>query len=142
MAGGNSSEIDQLRERLRTLEGERASVLQRLGVLESLSSPDDANVSHSGRVTADSPNAEKVALFQSLFAGRSDVYATRWENAKSGRSGYAPACSNEWIAGICNKPRIKCGECPHQAFVPPSANVVEQHLRGNNGRTVDFVVGT
>jgi hypothetical protein len=62
-------------------------------------------------IVANSPSGEKVALFRSLFAGRSDVYAMRWENAKSGRSGNAPACSNEWISGICNKPQIKCSEC-------------------------------
>lgn len=37
---------------------------------------------------------EKVALFRSLFRGREDVFPRRWENPKTGRSGYAPACSN------------------------------------------------
>jgi hypothetical protein len=89
-----------------------------------------------------SKRRKKIALFRSLFTGRSDVYAMRWENAKSGRSGYAPACSNEWVAGICNKPQIKCSECLRQAFIPLSANVIEQHLRGNNGkRSGEIVVG-
>jgi hypothetical protein len=34
--------------------------------------------------------AEKIALFRSLFRGRDDVYAVRWERA-DGESGYAPA---------------------------------------------------
>ena len=67
----------------------------------------------------------------------------RWENAKSGRSGYSPACSNEWVAGICNKPQIKCSDCLRQAFIPFSAEVIEQHLRGNNGkRGGEVVVGS
>ncbi len=51
---------------------------------------------------------EKVAIFRRLFHVRSDVYVLRWESAASGRSGYAPACANEWRAGICRKPRVSC----------------------------------
>lgn len=51
---------------------------------------------------------EKIALFRRLFAGRPDVFALRWENRKDGRSGYAPACHNEWVVGVCGKPKIKC----------------------------------
>jgi len=58
-------------------------------------------------------NEEKIALFRRLFRGRSDVYALRWEN-KAGKSGYSPACANEWKQGICAKPRIACADCPHR----------------------------
>ena len=87
----------------------------------------DASVRH------DSPSGEKVALFRSLFRGREDVHPVRWES-KAGRAGYSPACSNEWVHGICEKPRIKCSDCPHQAFVPISDNAVYEHLAGR--RTV------
>ncbi|WP_409372357.1 TOTE conflict system archaeo-eukaryotic primase domain-containing protein, partial [Pseudodonghicola xiamenensis] len=40
-------------------------------------------------------------LFRRLFAGRPDVFPVRWENRKTGRSGYSPACANEWVKGIC-----------------------------------------
>src|SRR5579864_431132 len=60
----------------------------------------------------------KIALFRSLFRGRDDVYPRRFESRKSGRGGYAPACANEWVRGICEKPRIKCAECPHRRFLP------------------------
>jgi hypothetical protein len=33
------------------------------------------------------------------------------------KAGYAPACRNEWVRGICEKPRIKCTDCRNQAFV-------------------------
>jgi hypothetical protein len=36
---------------------------------------------------------EKVLLFKSLFKGRTDVYAVRWES-KNSKSGYAPAYGN------------------------------------------------
>ena len=51
---------------------------------------------------------------------------------KAGRAGYAPACANEWVTGICGKPRVKCGECPNQAFIPVSDDVIEGHLRGED----------
>lgn len=74
--------------------------------------------------------AEKVALFRRLFRGRTDVFPVRWEGKTSGKSGYAPACANEWRAGICEKPRIKCSECGHRQFVPLSDGVFFEHLSG------------
>jgi hypothetical protein len=49
----------------------------------------------------------KIALFRSLFRGREDVYPRRFESRKTGRTGYQPACANEWVRGLCDKPRIK-----------------------------------
>ena len=74
--------------------------------------------------------AEKVALFRRLFRGRTDVYPVRWEGKTSGKSGYAPACANEWRAGVCEKPRIKCGDCGHRLLVPLSDAVIYDHLAG------------
>ncbi len=62
--------------------------------------------------------AEKVALFLRLFRGRDDVYPKLWQNPKTGKKGYAPACANEWVRGVYEKPRVKCGECSNQAFLP------------------------
>lgn len=73
---------------------------------------------------------EKIALFRRLFRGRTDVFPVRWEGKTSGKSGYAPACANEWRAGICEKPRIKCSECGHRQFVPLSDGVFFEHLSG------------
>ena len=78
--------------------------------------------------------AEKVALFRRLFRGRTDVYPIRWESKTTGNSGYAPACGNEWLAGVCEKPRIKCGECNNRLLIPLSDQVIYEHLAGK--RTV------
>jgi superfamily II DNA or RNA helicase len=72
----------------------------------------------------------KVALFASLFRGREDVFPLRWENKAKGRSGWAPRCSNEWVRGICAKPRVRCGECSHQAFLAPADEQLLAHLQG------------
>jgi hypothetical protein len=58
----------------------------------------------------------KVRLFRSLFRGREDVYARRFESRRTGKHGYAPACANEWVRGVCEKPRIKCAACLHRRF--------------------------
>jgi hypothetical protein len=61
---------------------------------------------------------DKISLFRQLFPGRDDVFAKLWESTKTGRKGYAPACGNEWVSGVCEKPRVKCGDCPNEAFLP------------------------
>ncbi|XFB06448.1 DEAD/DEAH box helicase family protein [Azotobacter salinestris] len=73
---------------------------------------------------------EKVTLFRRLFRGRTDVYPVRWEGKTSGKSGYAPACANEWRAGVCEKPRIKCGDCDKRLLIPLSDAVIYDHLAG------------
>lgn len=69
-------------------------------------------------VSRTSAPEEKIRFFCSLFRGRDDVFARRFESRKTGRGGYAPACRNEWVRGICEKPRIKCAECRNRAFIP------------------------
>lgn len=71
----------------------------------------------------------KLALFQRLFRGRIDVFPIRWES-KLGKSGYSPACANEWRPGICHKPRIKCGDCSHRQLIPLTNEVLYRHLAG------------
>lgn len=83
----------------------------------------------------------KIALFRSLFRGREDVYPRRFESRKTGKSGYAPACANEWVRGICEKPRIKCAECPHRRFLPVNDEVIRWHLSGCDDTGEAFVAG-
>jgi hypothetical protein len=72
---------------------------------------------------------EKVQFFMSHFHGRDDVYAKRWQ-ASNGKSGYQPACENEWIEGICDKRKYKCNSCPSRKLSPLNKVVIESHLRG------------
>ena len=83
----------------------------------------------------------KIALFRSLFRGRDDVYARRFESRKSGKSGYSPVCAHEWARGICEKPRTKCVTCPHRRFLPVTDETIRLHLTGEDAQGRDFVVG-
>ena len=74
--------------------------------------------------------SEKISLFMSLFKGRDDVYAKRWQS-KDDRSGYAPFCLNEWKSGLCRKPAVKCFDCPHKSYDVLDEKVIEAHLRGS-----------
>ena len=92
-------------------------------------------------VKNNSPPAAKIELFRSLFRGREDVYPRRFESRKTGKAGYAPACANEWIRGVCEKPRIKCTDCPNRRFLQITDEVIGWHLSGRDDRGFDFVMG-
>jgi superfamily II DNA or RNA helicase len=76
--------------------------------------------------------AGKITIFRRLFRGREDVYSIRWESKSTGKSGYTPACANEWRPGICAKPRIKCSDCAHRLLIPVSDTVIFKHLTGKH----------
>lgn len=94
-----------------------------------------------GLVSQMSSSEAKIALFRSLFRGRDDVYPRRFESRKTGKAGYAPACANEWVRGICEKPRIKCAECPNRRFLPVTDEVIRWHLSGCDPEGQPFVAG-
>ncbi|MCQ6562248.1 TOTE conflict system archaeo-eukaryotic primase domain-containing protein [Paenibacillus mendelii] len=77
---------------------------------------------------------DKLALYRSYFRGRDNVYPIRWSN-KQGKSGYSPACANEWTS-VCEKPRVKCSVCKHQSFMPLTNEVLSSHLDARQDRTI------
>ena len=76
---------------------------------------------------------EKLKLFQSLFRGRPDVFPVRFVSRKTGRAGYAPACSNKWLPELCHlKSGGKCSDCSNQSFTPVSEQLILDHLQGRH----------
>lgn len=92
-------------------------------------------------VTQKSTPSEKITLFRSYFRGRDDLYPKRFESKKTGKIGYVPSCSNEWVRGICELPKIKCSECRHRRLIPVSDDIVKWHLSGQDARGRDFIMG-
>ncbi len=123
---------------LRVIDQRRVSAqheLRRLNEeLESLKDWTAGSLNQRAARDGDVPStpAQKIALFRSLFRGREDVYPKFWTNIGTGRSGYAPACENEWVRGICEKPRVKCGDCRHQRFLPVQDRVLLDHFQGRH----------
>jgi len=88
--------------------------------------------------THEKSNADLIQIFKELFKGRTDVYAKRYHNQKTNKSGYVLVCSNEWKNGICDKKKYKCHGCPHKKFIPLTEKIIEDHLHGRDplGRDV------
>jgi len=124
MAFRVSERIENLKEEISSLEKQLSAKQKELSILLA-----EAPVQEEELNKYAAP-IEKVRLFRSLFSGREDVFAKRFESKVSGQSGYQPACQNEWKEGICEKPRIKCASCPHRQFIPVSDEIYSFHLKG------------
>lgn len=94
---------------------------------------------NEGQITMQSSSTEKIALFRSLFKGREDVFARRWYNPKTGKSGYSPVCANEWAPLLCNKRRYKCSECQNKSYLHLENQYIEAHLKGASEISGDVV---
>ena len=73
---------------------------------------------------------KKVALFIAV-RGRPDVYPVRWESKTVGKSGYTPACANEWRAGVCENLESSA-DCHNRHLIPLSEHVIYDHLAGRH----------
>lgn len=156
---GNEFTTEALLVRLRVLEQENAELREMLGMDRS-SWQGEAAPSIDGydpprqdftkqapakqdpavqAITKFSPPELKIALFRSLFRGREDAFARRWQSAKTGKSGYSPACGNEWQPGVCPKPKGYCSDCKQRELLPLTDAVIDRHLRGQDALGRDVV---
>ena len=88
---------------------------------ERLRTPDVPTEASRTPVNLDRSAGEKIALVRQLFRGREDVYAERWENARTGRSGYVPAVEGGWAAARDDP----------KSYIELWDATIEQHLRGH-----------
>jgi hypothetical protein len=142
--------LAEMEAELAALDARRADLLARITELQQEKAallPTPEMPLQSDRllsVTNQSSQESKIALFRHLFRGREDVYPKRFESVKTGKKGYQPVCGNEWVEGICDKPKIRCEDCRHRKFLPITDQVVKNHLLGMDpqdrlGR--DFTMG-
>jgi len=118
-------ETQQVRARLEALHAELtlADAAPEQTLIPPKQNPNPPN-------SAPTSTAEKLAIFRRLFRGRENVYPVRFVSKKTGKAGYAPACANKFVTGVCELPRVKCGACPNQAFMPADDAAVLDHLQG------------
>jgi hypothetical protein len=73
---------------------------------------------------------QKIELFRSLFRGREDVYAVRWEGP-NGRHGYSPASKRDWkaynAAKLEDRKRV---DKETRTYLPLSNQTIHEHLAG------------
>jgi len=62
-----------------------------------------------------------VAFYAALFSARTEVYALRWDNACTGRSGWMPAVRGGWRKG---RPAAE------PEYLPLTSEVLTAHLSG------------
>ncbi len=93
----------------------------------------------SYQVTKYSSPQDKINLFRSLFKGREDVYALRWYNNKTEKSGYSPVCSNKWMPGVCNISKVKCADCNYRSYIPLDDKAIYAHLCGKDELCRDVI---
>jgi superfamily II DNA or RNA helicase len=121
---GLAHKHNESRERLAALKAELAAMESTLAVPSAPAIQPGADIP----TTAE----RKISLFRQLFRGRDDVLPKLWMSSKTGRKGYSPACGNEWVRGVCEKPRVKCSDCPNQAFLPINDQIFLDHLQGRH----------
>lgn len=70
-----------------------------------------------------------IAILKTLFQGREEVFAIRWE--KSGKSGYMPAYQYDLYHYRIHKMNGGTFQnYPHKTFLPFTANEINKHLNG------------
>jgi len=113
-------------EELARLRAENARLMRMLKLSSRQAAPPDPAQAGffdapPGPVHHDSPPDTKVAFFRALFAARTDIYATRYENLRTGKKGWVPAVRGGWQAGV-----------PHEKrdYLPLTADVLAAHLKG------------
>lgn len=108
------------------------ALLEKHGISHSVEPPLPAPPDTPSRANSNLSTEQKIALFRRLFRGRTDVYPIRWEKKDGSKSGYTPACGNEWKIGLCDKKLVKCGECGNRRLLPLADRVIYDHLAGEH----------
>ena len=123
---GLDAELAALRTQVAQLRAENARLLRLLDLTPQQArppAPAQAGIFDAapGTIHAGTPPTVKVAFFRALFAARTDVYAIRWENARSGRAGWMPAVRGGWRKGV---------PAADREYLPLSEDVLTAHLSG------------
>ena len=114
--------LEDENQRLRALLTENGIALP---VTPAVETPPQTQPARPGLNTA-----EKIALFRSLFRGRADLYAQRWESP-DGRSGYSPRTERDWKAYYAAKPEDrKRVDKETRKNIPLTDEAIHAHLVG------------
>jgi superfamily II DNA or RNA helicase len=120
------AELAAMRSQVARLHAENARLLRLLELTPSQARPPGPVQTGMfdaapNSVRAESPPAAKVAFFAALFGARTDVYAVRWENSRSGKAGWMPALRGGWRRGV---------PAAQREYLPLTEEVLTAHLSG------------
>ncbi|MCR4955022.1 MAG: DEAD/DEAH box helicase family protein [Treponema sp.] len=117
----------------------REYLLERIEKMQYSNNLQSVSEDNQKSVTRTSSPQEKINLYKSLFVGREDVFALRWQNAKSVKSGYSPACQNKWAQGKCDMKKYSCSTCPFKLPVRLDDKYFYNHLAGKDELARDVI---
>jgi superfamily II DNA or RNA helicase len=125
-AAGLAEEVASLRTLSARLQAENARLLRLLELTPKQAAPPGPVQTgffeaRPGPVDRQSPPEVKVDFFGQLFAARTDIYALRWENARTGKAGWLPAVRGGWRTGARHEDRD---------YLPLTKEVLRTHLSG------------
>src|SRR6266540_2854555 len=126
-AAGLADELAELRALTTQLRAENARLLRLLELTPKQAAPPGPVQTgffeaHPGTVDRRSAPEIKVDFFAALFAARTDIYATRWENTRTGKAGWLPAVRGGWRKGVRHEDRD---------YLLLSKDVLRTHLTGD-----------
>ena len=115
-------ELIKVRRELERLRAENVRLSRLLDLRGQDTAPAPEQLAAQRPVTMASPVADKLALYADRFRARTDVYAVRWENTRTGASGWMPAVAGGWRKGMDRR---------GATHLPLTAEVVAAHLVGD-----------
>lgn len=130
---------NELESENKRISEENTRLRRQLGLTNFSNENDKMHVIETAAVNKYSSSKEKIDLFRSLFKGRDDVFARRWQSTTSGKSGYQPVCENEWAEGVCDKRKYKCANCPNRKLKALSDEDLFKHLSGKDPLARDVI---
>lgn len=114
-------ELIQVRRELERVRAENVRLSRLLDLRDHGTAPPPEQLAAARPVTMSSPVGDKLARYADLFRARTDVYAVRWENSRTGASGWMPAVAGSWRKGMDRR---------GASYLPLTAEVIAAHLRG------------
>lgn len=123
---------DELLEENKKLKSEIHTLRNEIEKLKSyIFTADNNKQINTHPININSTLEEKIKLYRSLFHGRNDVFALRWDNESKNTHGYKPYCINEWKHRICNKSEVKCSDCDFRKYKSLEDKDIIDHLSGH-----------
>ena len=123
MPSDTAARIVQLEREIACMSADLAELRAELTALRS------AEVSTA--VNRNSPPSAKLALYSSLFTGRTDAYAVRWTSNRTGKSGWSPAVRGGFYTDAATDADL----------LPIDEMVLAWHLTGCTPQGRDFHAG-
>ena len=142
------SSTEELEKRIQYLEQENQYLKQLLSdagisysekeIIESIHEYDP---NQGARIIPREITEADAKVFFSMFWGRTDVYSKRTIKKSTGEVNYYTQCHNFWKNGCLRitGSKIKCQDCPKQAYKELKKEQIMEHLRGSAEDATDVI---